>query len=215
MGFITQLGKGFIRSAVNQVGRDGGKVISNSLYGDAHSTPIRRAGQAYAEQPQRLPPSTKEGEYDDDTKRVERHYLRDGCFSGCLGAFVFIIGTAIFTSYLGGGLSSSLCLLIAGYLLYRGTDNIVYTRHARREATYTQDRRYKTGQRYTGDVLVTHKTYHAPTTEEIRKYRRGAIVYVLAAAFFLWAGFSQRDTPVTNSAREAPTADTITADYKF
>ena len=72
MGFITQLGKGFIRSAVNQVGRDGGKVISNSLYGDAHSTPIRRAGQAYAEQPQRLPPPTKEGEYDDDTKKRSR-----------------------------------------------------------------------------------------------------------------------------------------------
>lgn len=33
--------KGFIRSAVNQVGRDGGKVISNSLYGNAHATPIR------------------------------------------------------------------------------------------------------------------------------------------------------------------------------
>lgn len=41
MGFITDLGKGFIRSAVNQVGRDTGKVISNKIYGDSHSTPIR------------------------------------------------------------------------------------------------------------------------------------------------------------------------------
>ena len=31
----------FISSAVRQVGRDTGKVISNSLYGDAHSTPVR------------------------------------------------------------------------------------------------------------------------------------------------------------------------------
>lgn len=36
--------KGFARSLVNQVGRDTGKVVSNSLYGDAHSTPIRRIG---------------------------------------------------------------------------------------------------------------------------------------------------------------------------
>lgn len=41
MGFLGDLGKGFIRSAVNQVGRDTGKVVSNSIYGDAHSTPIR------------------------------------------------------------------------------------------------------------------------------------------------------------------------------
>ena len=42
--FFVNLGKGFIRSAVNQVGRDGGKVISNNLYGNAHSTPIRNTG---------------------------------------------------------------------------------------------------------------------------------------------------------------------------
>ena len=33
--------KTFINSAVRQVGRDGGKVISNKVYGDRHSTPIR------------------------------------------------------------------------------------------------------------------------------------------------------------------------------
>lgn len=43
--FLGQLGKGFLRSAVNQVGRDGGRVISNQVYGDAHSTPIRGAAQ--------------------------------------------------------------------------------------------------------------------------------------------------------------------------
>lgn len=41
MGFAKNLGKGFIRSAVNQVGRDAGKVVSNQVYGDAHSTPHR------------------------------------------------------------------------------------------------------------------------------------------------------------------------------
>lgn len=42
--FLGQLGKGFLRSAVNQVGRDGGRVISNQVYGDAHSAPIREVG---------------------------------------------------------------------------------------------------------------------------------------------------------------------------
>ena len=39
--FGTQLFQGFVKSAVNQVGRDGGKVISNRVYDNAHSTPIR------------------------------------------------------------------------------------------------------------------------------------------------------------------------------
>jgi hypothetical protein len=40
MSFIQNLLKGFIKSTVNQVGRDGGKVISNKIYKDRHSTPI-------------------------------------------------------------------------------------------------------------------------------------------------------------------------------
>lgn len=38
-------GEKFLTSTVNQVGRDLGKVISNQLFGDAHSTPIRRVTQ--------------------------------------------------------------------------------------------------------------------------------------------------------------------------
>ena len=33
-----------LRSAANQFARDGGRVLSNAMYGDAHSTPIRRVG---------------------------------------------------------------------------------------------------------------------------------------------------------------------------
>jgi len=55
--FGTQLFKGFFRSAVQQVGRDGGKVISNKVYKDAHSTPIRGTfrnspGQYVQEEPE-------------------------------------------------------------------------------------------------------------------------------------------------------------------
>ncbi len=35
----------FLKSAVNQVGRDLGKVISNQIFKDAHSTPIRMANR--------------------------------------------------------------------------------------------------------------------------------------------------------------------------
>ena len=45
MSFLNSLFKSFIRSAVNQVGRDGGKVISNQLYRGAHTTPVNLQSQ--------------------------------------------------------------------------------------------------------------------------------------------------------------------------
>lgn len=38
--FLTSLGKGFVRSAVNQIGREGGKVISNRVYNNQNYTNI-------------------------------------------------------------------------------------------------------------------------------------------------------------------------------
>ena len=40
----------FTRAMVSQVGRDTGKLVSNSLYGDKHATPIRHVGQSGKEQ---------------------------------------------------------------------------------------------------------------------------------------------------------------------
>ncbi len=40
MSFLKQLAKGFFRSLVNQVGRDGGRVVSRKLYRGAHATQI-------------------------------------------------------------------------------------------------------------------------------------------------------------------------------
>ncbi len=42
--FLSSVARGFIRSAVNQVGRDSGRVVSNAMYGDAHAVPVRNAG---------------------------------------------------------------------------------------------------------------------------------------------------------------------------
>jgi hypothetical protein len=44
MSFLGNLAKGFVRSAVNQVGRDGGKVISNKIYKGTHGTPVYNSG---------------------------------------------------------------------------------------------------------------------------------------------------------------------------
>lgn len=45
--FLGSLARGFVKSAVNQVGRDAGKVVSNNVYGSSHSTPINTSGNNY------------------------------------------------------------------------------------------------------------------------------------------------------------------------
>jgi hypothetical protein len=42
MSFIVSLIKGFFRSAVNQVGRDGGKIVSKKIYGDNNSSSVQK-----------------------------------------------------------------------------------------------------------------------------------------------------------------------------
>lgn len=46
MSFLKNLGKNFLKSAVNQVGRDGGKIVSNNLYGTSHATPVKVATES-------------------------------------------------------------------------------------------------------------------------------------------------------------------------
>ncbi|MCF8245269.1 MAG: hypothetical protein K9J37_12675 [Saprospiraceae bacterium] len=41
MSFLQKLANGFVKSAVNQVGRDSGRVISNKIYGDTHATRVQ------------------------------------------------------------------------------------------------------------------------------------------------------------------------------
>lgn len=40
----------FLKSAINQVGRDLGKVLSNQLFNDSHSTPLRMVGKSASSQ---------------------------------------------------------------------------------------------------------------------------------------------------------------------
>lgn len=46
MSLFKQLAKGFVRSAVNQVGRDGGRVISKKMYNTAHAAPVSVINEA-------------------------------------------------------------------------------------------------------------------------------------------------------------------------
>src|SRR5690606_919790 len=129
MSFLNNLAKGFVRSAVNQVGRDGGKVISNQVYGNAHSTPVR------------IVSSNQSQTQNIDTSNLieEKEY--------------------IWVKFFWAIIISGLLPILGGLIItYRGFVNynrkLVKMYRTENQSVYASDKRYKSGQRYEGTKQV-------------------------------------------------------------
>jgi hypothetical protein len=164
MGFIGNLAKGFVRSAVNQVGRDTGRVISRKLYTTRKtSTAINKKEL-----------SENDNREDLLAKGYKIITLR---FSMFAYFWIFII---------------SLIPLIGSLIwLYKSIQNFIktktdcYTYETR--AMYARDRRYRTGARYEGSYK--EKVYFRNKIEATKKERKiyitkGFIALFLACALY-------------------------------
>lgn len=143
MSFVKNLAKGFVRSAVNQVGRDGGRVISNSIYGGRNYVPVSNVAQQGA--PQYAP------------QMAEGAVIKNKPLStGKIVLFVFL----------------SFCLFPVGSIGVAIYGLVSYfDKNAKLEwdevvPQYAQDRRYRTNRRYIGDAVVKHKT-KVPASPEV------------------------------------------------
>lgn len=157
--FIHGLAKGFVRSAVNQVGRDAGKVVSNGIYGDSHSTPIRNVsgnsrivdyGKIEDEQMQVIEPSTKKAVI----------WCIVGLFFGFIGSIV---------------------MLIVGYRKLKNKYTVEAWQY-QSQAVYVADGRYKRGMRYDGHNLTRRKIKIEASEYEVEQNEKIAKIY-------LWFGF--------------------------
>jgi hypothetical protein len=171
MSFIGSLAKGFVRSAVNQVGRDGGKVISNRIYQNKHATPIRIVGSesdAISE-----PPIV--GSINSREELIAARFQPELLESSAISYILIGLG--------------SIVLPIVGpfYWLYASFRNFFkkYTKFYRysREPVYVRDRRFTTGQRHEGYSKV--KEYSAvaakPSSSERTTFViKGVVALVLA-----------------------------------
>ena len=153
MGFAKNLGKGFIRSAVNQVGRDAGKVVSNQVYGDAHSTPHRIVDN-------KITPNKE----DSETGGYTESHSTFGIFIRILFAFLF--------NFAGG-----VVLLIYG-IKKRSKASYATVYKYESVPTYENDRRYKRGVRYSGDITVKKKYQVQADSDTEQQNRRVADIYI-------------------------------------
>lgn len=161
MGFGKDLAKGLVRSAVNQVGRDAGKVVSNQLYGDAHSVPHRSVGSSGSGQPKFV--GTDEHEV-----RIER----------CEPPSGLRISLYVFLAFL-FNFAGAVALIAMGCISWLSRERVkgwrVYS-----VPTYYRDGRYREGMRYTGDVLRRERIMLDADEWELERNTTVARIYLAA-----------------------------------
>jgi len=158
MGFIGNLGKGFIRSAVNQVGRDTGRVISRKLY-TTRSTSTARNKKELIENNNRE---------DLLAKGYKISTLRYNVF-----AYFWIFIVSLIPAV------GSIIWLYKSIKNFIKTKTDCYTYETR--AMYARDRRYRTGARYEGSYK--EKVYLRNAIEATKKERKIYIAKGFAALF--------------------------------
>lgn len=191
--FMSNLAKGFIRSAVNQVGRDGGKIISNQIYGDAHSTPYR---------------NTSSGTYKEDMiykevspDEVRKKAIEEG-FTPVYSQtnwFVRLLYFAFSTFWL-ALLFNGLPILAAIptlILLCKGVSKILNKNEIKMQkiapvAVYKQDRRYRNGERLVGYTNQKQEIKVQSSKEEAEAKSELGTGYVVMAlvSFFIGICYS-------------------------
>lgn len=134
--FFNGLAKGFVRSAVNQVGRDAGRVVSNNIYGDAHSIPHRNVSAGGAGRVSSV------GKVEDDGIQPIVPSVGAVWFWGFVGFVFSIIGGVV--------------LLIVGYRKLKNK-HTAYGWQYTSQAVYVADCRYKGGERYDGHQMSRRK----------------------------------------------------------
>ncbi len=166
--FLGSLAKGFVRSAVNQVGRDSGKVVSNSMYGDRHSTPVRHVngtgGNSGAAGGQ------ANGVY---TDVIERQNVEVG--SGVI--IIYIIASCIFP-IIGPGL-----LIING--LKRIFRKRVTIKRLISEEVYVPDESSPDGKRHAGHQQYVKKEKVPSTEHDLSVDRKTGVIYLIAGIIIL------------------------------
>jgi hypothetical protein len=187
MGFLKQLGKGFVRSAINQVGRDTGRVISNQIYGDLHAIPIRgvvrKGGQFYSIYSKKIIDNS-----------ALRNILHDQGFnpelsignifvklflvllSCCFFAFWYPILKIIAFIPIICFLSKGVIFLSQQYVEFSKMEDI---------PIYVSDRRYNTGRRLSGYTKRKVSINIDAKNNEKKKLRRNGIIYLITSVLIV------------------------------
>jgi len=155
---MAKLFNTFTRAVVHQIGRDTGRVVSNSLYGDKHAIPIRRVGSSGREESFYL---VEKGDSKIEMTVEEYRAMKEA--DGWKSKYLYL-GNSIGMQILGWILKIILfivcCFLpIIGAIIplwmaiskFRKKNIIMFKEELM--TVYVPDRRYSSGQRYAGHTM--------------------------------------------------------------
>jgi hypothetical protein len=163
------LGKEFINAAVRQVGRDAGRIVSNTIFGDAHAIKIKNV-TFNESQMQYIDTETNDivkrdfiiKEAIDNGYEIKKEGLTKSEWFGLI-AFTLLLPFPLV------GLIGPLWALI--YSFYdKGVFGFEYASKMVERMAYKKDARYRNGLRPAGMELVEDKIYIPPTEEQEKKF---------------------------------------------
>lgn len=165
MSFLGNLAKGFIQSAINQVGRDGGKVVSNNIYGNSHSTPINSIENVVEES------IVSQGNIEENPNLITKkeYPLLKIFYAIILSIFLPIIGSLIV-------LYRAFVNLNAKHMTYYRLES---------KSVYSKDNRFKDGKRYEGSKTVKVPVKIHITEQEKKVKTLKGISYLIISLSFL------------------------------
>jgi hypothetical protein len=169
MGFFEKLPKHFITSAVRQVGRDGGKVISNKIYKGKHGTPIYNSG------------NSSRSIVGNQQQQVDRSSIDMRIQPPVKGGGLGVIIKGVLIQVVPFGL---IAVLIKGILYLNKSSVKVYSR----VANHVPDKRFKEGYRVDGYSIVKTDFERTLQDFEMRRMRSRGVSYLLSVVVFFFIG---------------------------
>ena len=174
MTFFKNLAKGFVRSAVNQVGRDGGKVVSNKIYNDSHSTPVRVVGDKLDK--------SQDNSINDTIPETRGDLLNAGYTPELLGSSVWLYFFLLIGSIIIPAIGPIYWLFSSIQNLFK---NKVKFYTYIQEPTYVADKRFKSGMREAGFKKVKKyslSSFPPSQSEKLIFISKGILALLIAGA---------------------------------
>ena len=187
MSFLTNLAKGFVRSTVNQVGRDTGKIISNKIYGDAHATPIKGVRHENGRYLNDLGNIITEHEFDITIREqgYKRTYFNNSLIIKLWGLFLGLSVTMIIHYYWGQyyALIPPILLVACGVgTIYSGKQSMTII-SKQETPIFKTDLRYRDGRKITEYKEGNIMQEIPPTSGYIKAKRVIGVTYILLAVY--------------------------------
>lgn len=168
--------KTFIRSAVSQVGRDSGKVVSNKIYGDKHASPVKVTSSNTISKEQKGDIVVYANFTPDQAKTIRDNFKLQSKGLGWAWLLVPVVALIPFLSPL---------LFLFGAIAFFSYNESNYFRF-KEVPNIVPDNRYKSGERQDGNKTIIEQYIIPANSEEKKPYMITGFLFLILLAWSIY-----------------------------